>query len=333
MLAVIPDLTTRLGDGKTVVAQAATEALTRLGSLAVPGLINVLQEASAGVNEPRRMWAARALGWLGPLAQPAVPAMIRTLSSEKTFVVEAVAEALGRIGPATAEAIPALVDALRSPWEYIRQAACTALGRIGPAAIDAVLPLIRALADSQQLVQTAAAEALCRIGPSAKPAVRRMILDRAEAVQLAKAAALQQVSELAVPVFLQELDRWDRLGRANAVRVLVRLEPDGQGIEPAGFSFESMAQADRFSQAIDAAITEIAAQALPQLLQRLGNSDSVTRQQAAEALGRLGPAARDAVDALEQTLNDANEGVRLAAAEALNRIRGVSFGFGGARFP
>ena len=46
------------------------------------------------------------------------------------------------------------------------------------------------------------------------------------------------------------------------------------------------------------------------------------RGDAAQTLGRIGPAAREAVPALEKLLGDKERYVRAAAAEALKRIRG-----------
>jgi hypothetical protein len=46
------------------------------------------------------------------------------------------------------------------------------------------------------------------------------------------------------------------------------------------------------------------------------------RQQAARALGGIGPAAKDAVPALTDRLKDEHQHVREAAAEALKKIRG-----------
>ncbi len=339
IVGVIPVLTAKLGDGKTPVAQAAAEVLTRMGALAVPGLIAVLEDSAPG-SEPRWMWAARALGWLGPEARNAVPALIRRLASEKTFVMEAILEALGRIGPATASALPPLIETLRSQWPPIRQAGCTALGRMGAAAVEAVPALIKALGDSQGPVCEAAVEALGRIGPAARPALRQMITDRVEAVRLAKEEALRQVPDLAVPVFRSELDRWDRAGRETAVRALRRIEAENPEADIEELARSSQLQEPRFSEARIEALTEIASQVVPPLVQRLGAQESTDRRKAVEALGEIGPAAHDAVLALEQALRDVNDSVRQAAVEALFRItgqfanadiRGYPFGFLGPR--
>src|SRR5262249_247160 len=60
---------------------------------------------------------------------------------------------------------------------------------------------------------------------------------------------------------------------------------------------------------------------ISQLLKELGNkTDSDIRFDAAEALGKKGPAAKEAVSALIEALKDRDEDVRDAAAEALGLI-------------
>ena len=59
-------------------------------------------------------------------------------------------------------------------------------------------------------------------------------------------------------------------------------------------------------------------QAVPALIQALGDSDSAVRRAAAEALGKLGDP--QAIPALIQALGDSDRDVRRAAAEALGAI-------------
>jgi HEAT repeat protein len=323
ILGVIPTLTTRLGDGKTPVAQAAAEVLTRMKRIGVPALISVLEDTDP-LNESRRMWAARTLGWLGADAQNAVPALVQALNNEKTFVVEAILDALNRTGPAMASALPQLVEALRSEWSPIRQGGCAALGRMGSSAIQAVPALLRLLVDFQDAVSESAAKALLQIGPPARPALRRMVADRVEAVRLATEEAFHQVPELAFSVFHRELDRWDRIGRAKAARVLAQIDAESPEPDHESVTVEPIDLEARFCQARDEALKQIACRIVPLLVQRLGAKESSDRRKAAEALGAIGPPAHEAVPALVQALEDVSELVCLAAAEALFRITGTN---------
>src|SRR5207302_5491668 len=59
---------------------------------------------------------------------------------------------------------------------------------------------------------------------------------------------------------------------------------------------------------------------LPALAQALGDEDYIVRKNAAVALGRIGPAARDTAPALIRALKDAEPMVRRPAARALGDI-------------
>ena len=69
---------------------------------------------------------------------------------------------------------------------------------------------------------------------------------------------------------------------------------------------------------------EIAAKTLPVLTAGLKNPLPLARQGAAEGLGSLGPAAHDAVPALQECLKDDDKAVRAAAAKAIELIGGAA---------
>ncbi|NQT12355.1 MAG: HEAT repeat domain-containing protein, partial [Planctomycetes bacterium] len=59
---------------------------------------------------------------------------------------------------------------------------------------------------------------------------------------------------------------------------------------------------------------------VPVLIKALGEPDAITRVHAVQALGALGPLAKNAVPALKKALEDKNEDIRAMAAEALEAI-------------
>jgi len=61
--------------------------------------------------------------------------------------------------------------------------------------------------------------------------------------------------------------------------------------------------------------------ALPELIAALSSMETDIRAAAAQALGKLGPAARTAEDTLRKALNDPEAPVRRAAGDALLIIR------------
>ena len=83
-----------------------------------------------------------AIDSLGRIGTPAVPALIQSLGHADPGHRLQAAEVLGRIGPDARQAVPALVQALEDPQLDVRKAAARALGQIGPAAQEAVAPLM-----------------------------------------------------------------------------------------------------------------------------------------------------------------------------------------------
>jgi HEAT repeat protein len=69
-----------------------------------------------------------------------------------------------------------------------------------------------------------------------------------------------------------------------------------------------------------------AKEAVPALIQALGDEEVGVRFGAAWALEVIGPEAVEAVPALIQALEDQDRGVRWAAARALKAITGQDFG-------
>ncbi len=65
-------------------------------------------------------------------------------------------------------------------------------------------------------------------------------------------------------------------------------------------------------------------EAMPELIEALGDPYDDVRLNAAEALGKIGPAAKQAVPALIETLGDPEHNVRVNAAEALGKIGRVT---------
>jgi HEAT repeat protein len=148
-------------------------------------------------SESIRIRAYWTLGALGPVAKPAVPALIREFNTNNTMFDFARA-ALTTLGPDAKEAVPMLTNALHGPdgmlkWNagrvlakveptypglmpvmladlkstnvITRRFACVTLGQMGSTAKSAVPALNEALQDTDASVQRNAATALKEIGP------------------------------------------------------------------------------------------------------------------------------------------------------------------------
>jgi len=91
---------------------------------------------------------------------PAVPYLVKSLSSRDSGIRKFAAEALGKIGER--EAVKPLTEALNDEYSWVRAAAATALGELG--ASEAVAPLIRSLKSIDLETYKAAAESLEKLG-------------------------------------------------------------------------------------------------------------------------------------------------------------------------
>jgi HEAT repeat protein len=106
----IPALVHALGDEEREVREAAAMGLSLFGQETVPPLVQALEDADWRVRES----AAETLGWIGPDAWNAIPALIQTLEDESQDVSAAVVLALPAI---TGQDFGGDATAWRAWWE------------------------------------------------------------------------------------------------------------------------------------------------------------------------------------------------------------------------
>lgn len=251
--------------------------------------------------------------------------------------------ALAELGAAAAEAAPALEKALADKDPEVRYAAVLALGAIAPEGKSAVDGLARALKDNDWFVRFTAAQSLQKFGPRAKSAEPALVqaMNPSDAIKDfrpircgAALVALTRIDpgskqleggiQMVVAKLLDyEADDSDgsrvvgaeMLGECgplarSAVPALEKRLKDRQG-EVRIATAESLVKIDPAAHSKEA---------LGVLSGELKSQDVLTRILAAEALGRLGPRAKDAEAALEATLKDPEAEVRQAAGQALKKV-------------
>lgn len=289
----LPELQRALDDSRPQVWRGVLGAIYFMGPAArdaVPDLVARLEKD----DKATRLLLIQVLSALGPSAAPAVPVLTRYLAHEDFHSRYWSAQALGAIGPEARSAVPALIERTREDVPSVRRHSAAALGRIGSGiGTEGLQALVALLDDPLEPPREDAAEALGRLEAFAQPAVeklRSVVENRKIAARTVAARSVWKITgqkDWSRDVLLGELA--DITWAARALEVLQEM----------GFA--------------DAACARLTAQ--------LGAKEPVERLAAAESLGLMGPAARNAIDALERATADADPNVARAAARSLEAIR------------
>jgi HEAT repeat protein len=328
---------------------AAAEALGKTGdSRAVVPLAEAL--AGPDSNSYEREAATLALGELGTAG--AVEPLITALRDEIREVRRAAAVALGEVvGSEVVDsaATESLIAALEDPDAGVREVATEDLGKMGDGAVE---PLMVAVIAPSSLVRAAAAKALARVLVSISPPAVEALSGRVDLLVVcldSRDAALRKSAARLL----------GKIGNARAIEALVgALTSDSPGmVEAAADALEGLRWRPEMtasgaaywaSQGDSEKCVEIGAVGVPSLIAALGGLHQTTRLTAAEALVQMGapvvgPLIEALADGVRQVrsnaarvlgdigdvravgpliagLSDRNEGVRIAARDALVEI-------------
>ena len=273
-----------------------SQAVTELG-----GPRKALARLRLYLRMPR--WVApdqdTAIGLLAYCGQPALPVLRNLLADEAWVVRISAIDALAQMGPQAASAVPALAALTQAADKDERYASFRALGAIGVPAVPALVEALeRPAADAN--VRYQAVVALSRIGPGAAravPALLRSMSNSCGEVRWYSVLALGQIGKAAEPAIPALIDALN-IDYPNADMRSVLCGTLGR---------------------IGCARPEV----ITSLRQSLQDVDAAVRCQAAKALGRIGPAAREAIPALEEMVAGDTDGAAcLTAAEAIVKIHG-----------
>lgn len=326
----VPALVPLLQDRDEAVRAAAAEAIAQAGPLngqATHALVKGLGSSDTVVQ----VQTAEALGKIGTAAQDAAPALVKALDNGSDLVRAKAALALGKIGEGAAEvAVPSLVQALHDQDNWVTALAAEALGEMGEAADEAVPALVRSLGHGNALVRGNAAEALGKMGTAAaraRAALERAARDedggvRGQAVRALGAIGrptpttdqavldgLQDADPLVRAAAVEAAGQWEDASAAVLKRMMPLLEDANDQVK-----VQVMQVLPRLTGAVPAVVDG--------LCRRLLEDDSTWVQlKAAQALGKLGPAAAAAGGPLLRAAQTGEEAVREQAMRAIVLIQ------------
>lgn len=287
------------------------DRLGKLGSPAVPTLINALQSENLQI----RQGAAVALGKIG---QPAIPDLIKALHSKNQRVRWHDAAALGDISyrakntdyiKDTDAVISALVKLLKDPDVPVRRRAAMSLSQISqewnqykkvpPAAKEAIPQLRSALQNQDLNLRRSAAATLANMRAEAKDAIPDFI---------------KALKDRDAEVRYRAIDGLGRTGfpakdAVPELRALLKQDADGNVRFNAAWALGE--------------IGPVAKAAVPDLKKAVADQNMDVRNNAVKALGKIGAASKDALPDLREALKDPVPYVRNNAAEALGKIAAI----------
>jgi len=300
----------------------------------LPDLLRALRSRSPA----DRIRAAKDLARLGWLARDAMPVLVGVLRDTDAKVREAAAHAVGQMGT---EALPDLCGMLKHGDKYVRRHAVWALGRLGAEAKSALHFLCVALKDDDPRTATGAAQALGNMGEVAAtsiPALTEAMRGTNIVLCRLAAKALSQIGLPAIPALIAHLQHADPFVRGEAALAIGWIGPAAKSAAPylgqmvRAKSRHSLRDTPPPASHLDrgslptAEEPEDSSNSLTPLTPSTDPSspDETCRVYAAQALGRIGPAAASVVPELRIAVRTGHDALRQAAQQALRNIQGAA---------
>lgn len=281
-----------------------------------------------------RLRAAKNLGRLGWLARDALPALLAAADDDDARVREAAAQAVGQMGP---EALPALSGLLTHSDKYVRRHAVWALGKLGPLARACLADLCDALRDPDPRTASGAAQALGNMGADAAAAVPALAeAMRGTNIVLCRLAAkaLSQIGPPALSTLIAHLQHSDPFVRGESALALGWIGPPARSAVPF-LSGVVRGPRNALTRTPPPPRAGVVADDFPDLdyesptpteppapTPDAAAPEDGCRVHAAQALGRIGPAAAGALDDLREAVRTGFDALRRVAQQSLRQIQG-----------
>ncbi|MCI0641758.1 MAG: HEAT repeat domain-containing protein [Gemmataceae bacterium] len=290
--STVPDLVLALRDKDIKVRRRVAVALGAIRSqpdIAVPALVKALfdEDCIDGQEACVRTAAMRAISHYGPAAKAAQPTLLKIVIGEQGERRKAAIGTLGQIKEDLPTLIPFLRNILNDPeQEEYRAAAAGAIGAIGSEARAAIPDLLIALM-CRDLVQPARADGI-------------------RAAVLSAFGRIRSDDNLVVPAVLAIAcnKNLEKGIRREAILTLGKIGPGAKAAIPSLIQLLNDDEYVFFAQDISKAFQGIGKDAVQPLMNNLTIDHGLRRARTIDALGLMGPLARDAIPLLKAELSN-----------------------------
>ena len=222
------------------------------------------------------------------------------------------------------ESLPVCVWLLRNaPEPQVRSRAVNALHKMSKDAAPAGPDLVAALSDSDPLVRGGAVKVIDQLAPDVPGAVPALIALFPDWDAIRAVARFQEGAAEAVPKLTDLAKSGEIRIRRAAIRSLGKIGKPSLPALPDLIAFTTSDPESGVREQSAEAIGDIgpaAAEGIPALVKALHDPDRMVRRDAVRALGQMGPAAKGVLVEVEVLVNDPEEVVRTAATRAARLI-------------
>ncbi len=337
----VPPLTAALVSNNPNVRIHAAEGLALAGAKAAPAapqLVEVIRRSYTDKFEPkgftmndgpeRALWKA-----LARMGEPAVAPTVTLFAHPNPMVRARAARALGEIGPPARSALDDLKKALADANVFPCVEAAIALCKLGAAKDEAFALMKKALAEPNENVAATAIEGIPRMGPVGMELVPLVLAKMSDPNPYTRKAVVILVGHLPPPeatkaaadVGLRATDPEAEIRRI-AARVLAHLGPAGA---PAADALGKALPNEKLDDVRDLFVEALVAMgagakpALPGLLPLVAEQrlSVALRARAITAVVVADPASGEVTGALMKASSDNELNIRIAAADALGRLK------------
>ena len=323
--AAVPGLTNALQDKsksvRVAAAAALTSLLTPLKADDVPVLLIILKQQ----DPEARVFGARALGKIGKQAKAAIPELMEAAKTGDASIRREAIDALAAIGPDAKTAVPLYVAAIKdaSSDSGVRQSALLALGQMGKELDkekdkDAIAAVLEAIKDQDPQVKKAAFAAVGKLGTAiGVPGAKQVMPTLIDFLQDKDAGLRDQAFETIAglgPLAREAVNPLITMMEKQDIKLYVKERGGTPYLQPTD---------EAFLDKIAKTLGKIGVPAVKPLLRGLNTTNPNTGLiiGSCRALGEIGPAAKEALPALQLLSNILPRDFGVEADRAMRRIR------------